>query len=412
MEKKEVVNSYYSNINEKMFSFFLKNPIKFMKMDERSTNLSNYINLLANIESFDKFDFDFFQSINLKYDFEKTFPFLSDFIKTFENQLSIKLIEFVSKVKFNNNYFEILISKEIDSLILNLIHEYLSIYGGEKELIDVLGSIWSELSSKFDGYTTVHIILVVILTYHDIENIEKELEKLKLDKNLFCFNKNILLWSALFHDIAKHIKHDVEKTKPCLYDKKCCGDKIHPFKSGIYVLNYFANDLVKKYELIINKNEFKEEIFIIEDNYSKINSLMNKSFNYTYFSRKRINVFLHSNDYLQDIGTIFNEIKGLGSKFIDNSKKDDFKAISIYLEFIRLVFILVSFHQSLPNCKDHMNDPLLNEKEIKLFFNKESIEMMRLLMINDSISHARLSGKNFYEKEINTNLNILYSKSI
>ena len=48
-------------------------------------------------------------------------------------------------------------------------------------------------------------------------------------------------------------------------------------------------------------------------------------------------------------------------------------------------FILIIFHQNLPNNEHHMNSELLTKDQIKDIF--RLIEMMRIIMVLDSLSH-------------------------
>ena len=72
-------------------------------------------------------------------------------------------------------------------------------------------------------------------------------------------------------------------------------------------------------------------------------------------------------------------------------------------EWIYDICVLIIFHQSLPNNKNYMNSPLLEEKYIKIFFNKRLVELMRIIMVYDSASHSMFSGSNWV-KEINKNI--------
>jgi hypothetical protein len=67
---------------------------------------------------------------------------------------------------------------------------------------------------------------------------------------------------------------------------------------------------------------------------------------------------------------------------------------------------LVIFHQSLPNAKDHMNHPILTKDEFKYFFDARLLELMKLIMVNDSASHSKFSNDSL-NKEIINNLNNL-----
>ena len=72
-------------------------------------------------------------------------------------------------------------------------------------------------------------------------------------------------------------------------------------------------------------------------------------------------------------------------------------------EWIYDICILITFHQSLPNNEYRMNSPLLEEKYIKIFFDKRLAEMMRIIMIYDSASHSMFYGS-YWPEQINKNM--------
>ena len=46
-----------------------------------------------------------------------------------------------------------------------------------------------------------------------------------------------------------------------------------------------------------------------------------------------------------------------------------------------------------------MNPPLLEEKYIKIFFDKRLTEMIRIIMIYDSTSYSKFYGSNYLNKD-------------
>jgi hypothetical protein len=50
-------------------------------------------------------------------------------------------------------------------------------------------------------------------------------------------------------------------------------------------------------------------------------------------------------------------------------------------------FILIIFHQNLPNNEKYMNKILLTKKQIKEVFDLRLLEMMRIIMVLDSLSY-------------------------
>ena len=187
------------------------------------------------------------------------------------------------------------------------------------------------------------------------------------------YDKNILYWTILYHDLGKYIQMNPfidEKINTFEYDKT------HPFKSIIIFLNsafdhelfFYPNDEYKK-EL---NNIYKEEF---------INAIYNS------WIRDKSKVLYNIN---------FNHIDII-EKFFMKIKSEEKN------EWIYDICILITFHQSLPNNEYHMNSPLLEEKYIKIFFDKRLAEMMRIIMIYDSASHSMFYGS-YWPEQINKNM--------
>lgn len=98
---------------------------------------------------------------------------------------------------------------------------------------------------------------------------------------------------------------------------------------------------------------------------------------------------------------------------LDELSKDFSTLIQISEEntWIIDVIKLIIFHQSLPNITDHMNKPLLEDDYLYLFFDIRMIELMRIIMNNDSASHANFSSKS-YSEELMNNIDMLRAKMI
>ena len=65
---------------------------------------------------------------------------------------------------------------------------------------------------------------------------------------------------------------------------------------------------------------------------------------------------------------------------------------------------LVTFHQSLPNVKgNHSHSSILSHKQIQMLFDIRLIELMRVIMCNDSLSHSLFTPPYLVE-EINENV--------
>ena len=69
-------------------------------------------------------------------------------------------------------------------------------------------------------------------------------------------------------------------------------------------------------------------------------------------------------------------------------------------------FILIIFHQNLPNNEMHMNKRLLTKEQIKEVFDLRLIEMMRIIMVLDSLSH-QIFDPSEWVSQINKQLDII-----
>ena len=197
----------------------------------------------------------------------------------------------------------------------------------------------------------------------------KILEKIKE------YDKNILYWTILYHDLGKY-----RELNPFIKEKfdYSSYDKTHPFKSIIIFLNsafehelfFYPNDEYKN-ELI---NIYKEEF---------INSIFDSRNLEKYKKKERYNICYKHIDVIE--------------KFFMKIKSQEKN------EWIYDICVLIIFHQSLPNNKDNMNSPLLEEKYIKIFFTKRLVELMRIIMIYDSASHSMFYGSSWIEP-INSNI--------
>ena len=192
------------------------------------------------------------------------------------------------------------------------------------------------------------------------------------------YDKNILYWTILFHDMGKHMN-----IHPSINEKigKYKGDKTHPFKSTIIFLNlmfeknlfYYPNDNYKNDLIHLYKNEFSNSLFKSwKMEKIKKNKIYNISFKY-------IDIF---------------------EKFFNKIKEE------LKNEWIYDICVLIIFHQSLPNNDKKMNEPLLEEKYIKIFFTRRLIEFMRIIMIYDSSSHS-LSEGGVWSEQINKHIDEL-----
>ena len=297
-----------------------------------------------------------FESINKEisdnHNFSKIFNnFLSklkDFDRTFsENHLS------TNKTKWNMNF-----SFNFDDYLIEYIKNI------DDEVEEYIKNIWKE---QFDDHSNNirHICSFLILVDKYINRSGKLSE----------YDRNIFYWTILYHDLGKYLEMN-----PIIKEKidESEYDKTHPFKSIIIFLNSaFEHDL-----FYYPNDEYKEELNNIYKN-EFVNSIYN-----SWSSEKR--------NYLVRHNINFNHIDVI-EKFFMKIKSQEQN------EWIYDICILITFHQSLPNNEYRMNSPLLEEKYIKIFFDKRLAEMMRIIMIYDSASHSMFFGSNWPE-QINKNM--------
>ncbi len=197
---------------------------------------------------------------------------------------------------------------------------------------------------------------------------------------LICeYDKNILYWTILFHDTGKHLQMN-----PFIKEDYTgmIIDRTHPFKSVIvFIKSFLKNDLIF-FENDKQKNEFLQ----IFDNFTNI---IFNSYSFEYIELIERNYYNMSLDKINEMDKFIIYLKEM-----NNNK------------WIYDIFILIFFHQSLPNNDDNMNKPLLPELYIKKYFNKRLIELMRIIMVYDSCSHSLFRG-GIWVSQINKHIDIL-----
>lgn len=302
-----------------------------------------------------------------KFQFEITFPKLTKFADEYD----LHFLNYASLQKYNLSSSEALITelrqKDLDKIFFQVINNKYPEF--EAEIVNVLGQPWKVLHSKFEGYTTYHIILCLVLLRYDLKFVLKDF--------ISDFDKQVLQWTFLLHDISKHVKLEVECSHHCEYDNKLAGDKIHPFKSVATLIDILAESSY------FNLGKDFEELA------GSLSSIFRSSIKLELFERKHIITFV------QDI-TSTNKVKDC----LDNiDKLGDYK-------WVTDLIVLVGYHQSLPNCEKHMNQPLLSKSDYDMLFTPRLLELMRVMMINDSTSHSRFIHP-LLELEINSNIDKL-----
>ena len=213
------------------------------------------------------------------------------------------------------------------------------------EVKDYIKNIWEEQTNNNKRHICFFIILV-----------DKYIEcKGKISE----YDKNILYWTILYHDLGKYMKmnplieEDINKYS---YDKIIFLNSI--FQHNLF---YYPNDEYKSELMKIYKEEFIISIYKSFIDTKGFDSKYNISFN-----------------YIDIIQKFFMKIK---------SQEQN--------EWIYDNNVLIIFHQNIPNNEWHMNSPLLEEKYIKIFFTKRLIELMRIIMIYDSASHSMFRGSDW-----------------
>lgn len=333
------------------------------------------------------------------------------------NLLSIQnnIIEFL---KSSNKVFQDTIKKHIIEI--------------NKEIDVVLPLYWENLFQKNKNKTTYHTILVVYLIYFDTVLtalkysrsgiLNKEYNKNSIDE----YNANILLWTGLLHDISKHvlidveIKYNKENDTDIYYDhinKKILSDKIHPFKGGCIVLDIFKSKKIFNIDkkntnssITSDTNEMVEELL------DSIKNILSYSVEFKYHERKKTTKFMQEHSRLSELSSKIIELKKLFViENLNNQSNSESNLIEKHyliktsIDWVIDIFLLVIFHQSLPNCTKYRNIPILCEEHMKLFFDKRLLEMMKIVMINDSMSHAMFNDL-IFEREITSNIDFLINK--
>ena len=286
--------------------------------------------------------------------FEYLFPIFTSFCKNLDKNLLIK----INSMKINS----------LDFFITQYVENEISNY--EKEINEFSGQYWNKLRKE----TKRHISLFFYMVYEYIKD------------KMFCdYDKNILYWTILLHDIGKH--QIMNKYNNERFPKKLVRDKAHPFKSIIiFIQSLIYNNLI---------------FFIDEKEQNDFNYFFNQI-----FIDKLYKSFVKEKD------SDYYEGYGYNISFVNIETIDEFLTILNKNEennWIYEISILILFHQSLPNNTFLMNSPLLDEKYILKYFDIRLLELMRIIMIYDSSSHSLLS-QDSWVPEINKNIDLLRKK--
>ena len=286
--------------------------------------------------------------------FEYLFPIFTSFCKNLDKNLLIK----INSMKINS----------LDSFITQYVENEISNY--EKEINEFSGQYWNKLRKE----TKRHISLFFYMVYEYIKD------------KMFCdYDKNILYWTILFHDIGKH--QIMNKYNNERFPKKLVRDKAHPFKSIIiFIQSLIYNNLI---------------FFIDEKEQNDFNYFFNQI-----FIDKLYKSFVKEKD------SDYYEGYGYNISFVNIETIDEFLTILNKNEennWIYEISILILFHQSLPNHEHFMNSPLLDEKYIIKYFDIRLLELMRVIMVYDSCSHSLILYDSWVP-QINKNIDLLRKK--
>ena len=165
--------------NENDITTIFNNPIKYIKLNEHRTQLDYFSTKIENVSK--------------EKCFLTIFPKLSLFLSKFEENLSIHLKkQEIKDINFTKN---LLFSDHKTSI--SLVYNYIKaqVINFNDEISHNLPE-WS-LLLKTHPRTSYHIIVALSLIHYDIY---------KYFDNIIItnFDKNILLWAMLLHDISKH----------------------------------------------------------------------------------------------------------------------------------------------------------------------------------------------------------------
>jgi len=295
-----------------------------------------------------------------KFTFEKIFPILTSYCKNFDNNFSFS----IENINNNNKYNKKEMPKMLKEYILGQSDKW------SPELVKYIGYYWDSLDKKVKSHTLVFLVMADIYIVKD---------------KLSDYEKNILFWTILFHDVGKF--HEMNTIYKEDYSHNKYIDKTHPFKSGIvFISTALKQDLIF-FSDEKEKNEFKNlfENTFIKALYESFEEEENDKYDLFY----SINF-----EHIDDIKKFL-----LKLKFHEENK------------WIYEILLLIIFHQSFPNNDPnksgrHINKPLLDDKYIKELFDVRLVELMRIILIYDSSSHCLFSHFK-WEQEIDKYFNIL-----
>lgn len=165
---------------DKEISIILNNHIKYLKFSPNKTDLQFFVSKNDVLED----------SKSFRLIFPKLFTFLENFHENYANYLKEQSLKYPSYTEhlFSDHNASIKLVYEFFKLNLDTFNNELSSYMPE----------WIQLL-KTEPRTSYHILVVLVMVYYDLYKIFHE-------STFTNYDRNILLWSSLMHDISKHQK--------------------------------------------------------------------------------------------------------------------------------------------------------------------------------------------------------------
>ena len=294
--------------------------------------------------------------------FEKLFPNFTKYFKNLDNNFSYA-IENKTLIAQNNE-----MSKTLKNYILEQKEKWNS------DIAQYVGYYWNLLDKKIIYHTIIFLTMVDIFINKD---------------KLSDYDKNILYWIILFHDIGKF--HEMNTIYKEDYSKNKYIDRAHPFKSAIVFIRTMIN---KKLIFFYDEKEKKEFIDFFENRFIKA---LYESFEQIENKHNYI-VYNINFNHFDDIEKFLLKLK---------THKEN--------KWIYEITLLIIFHQSLPNNDPrkhgrHINEPILDKKYIQELFDERLLELMRIILIYDSSSHC-LFTSNKWEQEIDKYFDLIQNNN-
>lgn len=261
------------------------------------------------------------------------------------NDKFLNFSEFPEKKKFTSHFSDIqeVVRKNLKSFLRIWYIKYIDYDKTFKSCDEKISNLipqWKAMSSFNNHSIALHV-------YKMLYSIQKDAEFKKLSD----FDKNIILWTTLLHDIAK-------RGKPIIKDR----DYAHPFNSAGVILHIFS-------ELQFFENN--EKLFIKWDKTIKESIIKDEN-----------EEEIHDNGKLPEIYSILCEF------FPEDCMEKE-------------VILLSLLHQSLPTLPQlnyHVKLKPMYE-EIPKYFTKNRLALMKLIIKHDSLSYL-IGGKAWNKKEV------------